>query len=71
MILFLELNKIINRIRRFAEITSSYLTILHKKPQTRGREISQRSGLVTYKKIVVARGEYQTTRYPASKLLNT
>ena len=36
-----------------------------------GKRKAQRSGVVTYKKIVVSRGEYKTTRYPASKLLNT
>ena len=44
------------------EITSNYLTILREKPQTRRRETITKSGLLTYKKIVVQRDEYQTTR---------
>ena len=46
-------------------MTNNYLTILHKKPRKRRREISQRSELVTYKKIVVAKGEYQNHTVPS------
>ena len=57
---------------KFTEMTSSYLTILHKMPRKqREWKVSQKSGLVTYKNFVEAKGEYQTTWYPTSKPLNT
>ena len=50
-------------------MTNNYLTNLQEA--SKKKNISLRFELVTYKKIVEARGEYQTTLYSPSKPLNT
>ena len=57
--------------RRSVKMTKSYLSNLQKTSLEKEENISQMSGLITYKKIVEARGEYQTTQYSASKPLDT
>ena len=52
-------------------MTSKYLLNLHKKPQTRIREIITKVKTNNLQKIIEARGEHQTTQYSTSNPLNT
>ena len=68
---FLEKNKVIIKEK---EIPLRRQTATLQTPRSLEKEendkYNKNPGLITYKKIVEARGEYQTTRYSTSKPLN-
>ena len=71
MYFFLEYNKIIIKEKKVCCDGNNYLTNLQEASEKKRLTSTTKIQAHNLQKFVEARGEYQTTRYSASKRLNT